>query len=1489
MRVMVYVLMVMMLCPLVLADVQFSPSESVICAVSGSSYPRCPTAVSYTLLPNESVVRNTSFTLRSEGSSVTVSVNVTFYYNDSSSYSSTSSTVSLTDLQFTIVNPNPGKVVDRITYNLTENAGSGSALKAYMTVLDFWTADPVPNLTINVRDMVTGLNVSGFCAVFSTGTNLTCTVGNGTSIIAQNSTGWNGENRSTNYARLMNSQSASGNVTRFAAIGDVYCAVHPWYTQSNYCTTAYFNTGCGISSPTFNYYCLVTDEISQRCLSVSMSQNASLENEALGCYNTIVMLNATPGGFGTLTEWTSPYDNRTGTPSITKNYTNDNAGDSDARFIISLFNTYNNPSFSNTSFKTAARTRARQMCLDFVQYNFVRTNKISNSNTSRNITYFPAGGANVSAQGITANGFMYSGYYGDYALALLACGVDTGNTTYYAIAQDVVENLLAASNWTTSSGFKVPPGRNFRWTSGSQPSAKCDVICNPDYIDDPDGKRLAKICGAERLYRDAGLTLHPNLAQYCSDWYSGVNGTHYAKEWYTNGTRKSNMVDDYDAQALATYLDMSQNITNAGYRLNLTGQKFVIGTNTFDSAACQGLYNPSFPIEVQGYLTSTASIITFGSSGENSCESGIADPVTYTKPGFILVLNSPINNSNVTSTSLDLSVTVYNTNVTSTLIPGWTTVDTDTFASTAEGWTGGDGVVNGRYNKSTSTGTFATIQKDYGITTSTVYNITFQLWWINDSNANDPKIFIGDSSGDDYILLDGTKASAQFKHVIDGAGYDTGSCGSEVFVDGDNITIYVNRSSNEWITYHNTKLCRAQTSGSITQSSSFQINQAESEIAIDNVYWRVNNYVSSGPATMNVSIYGSSGTLLKQQNDTTNGTTVTYTWNGLSGNKNWWVNVWSNNSRQDFGNFTFTIYEGSTNSSYCTVGNTITHNQTGSYNITIYNITAGNAAPVYFNATYANYSFQTTGKNYFRNLSIDTYQARIMLGANRIFFNDSIASFTSTIGLITNSTTTGTLPLPARNGSNNITVNVPGNYTATATCAVSTPLSTVYCNATEVHDHEITIRGVDAVRNTNITGFNVKVNSSGIGSGILYDRNTTGTSLVVPLLRGYTYGINFSNSSYALASTTKTPTNSSDAHTFTIYTQNSVNISFYDEERGTLLSNTTVFLELIGDVFSGNYSTTNGRMYIDLLIPTSYSIRYGAAGYATRFNYVTISSSSYNELNLTLLNYSSASNVTVYVYDEIGRPVEGALVKVLKFDVTTNTYPLNQVVRTNFEGRNNINVELNNEYYKFIIEYNGTVLYTSTPTYIFGETLTFRVTLADNAFSDYFTTTGLYGNITFNPTTRYATYVYSDPSNQATQGCLYLYASTTRTYSLINTTCTGGAAGSISMPVPNVTGTTYTLKGRVTINDVEQPVASYIVTTGESFPEGGKRTGLLILFMIMTVCAVIVPYSLPASMILAGLSVTLLSAVGLVAISLPVAISILVLSFVGAFLVGDRS
>ena len=404
------------------------------------------------------------------------------------------------------------------------------------------------------------------------------------------------------------------------------------------------------------------------------------------------------------------------------------------------------------------------------------------------------------------------------------------------------------------------------------------------------------------------------------------------------------------------------------------------------------------------------------------------------------------------------------------------------------------------------------------------------------------------------------------------------------------------------------------------------------------------------------------------------------------------------------------------------------------------------------------------------------------------------------------------------------------------------------------------------------------------------------------IINNYTYytqhgHFNFSSlpSGYALTfgnySTEGNTTNTTINFYLPHFTTNSVSLYFYDEENYTLLKWETIYIDFISDVFSSNYSTTTGTKYVDLLSPTEYNLRYYASGYSHRTYYFTLLNNTYTSLNLTLLKLSSGSNITITVYDNLRRPLvntdgTSVRVKMLKYIVPTNSFRLIEVLTTNYEGQTSAVVEKFTEYYKFIVEYNSEIVLETSPTYIYDDDITLVAYTISDGFSSLFELLGLYATIGFNDNNNIVTYTFNDEQNTATQGCAYIYLLNTSTKTLVNNSCTAGAAGTLYLTIQNVTGS-YEVQGYITKNGQSLYLINDYVTIGgtQAFDDADSLLWSAVLIMLIFFLGY---FALELAVVLGGLAQLILSAVGLINIGLGYSIPVFIVCLVAAFMIYKR-
>jgi len=339
----------------------------------------------------------------------------------------------------------------------------------------------------------------------------------------------------------------------------------------------------------------------------------------------------------------------------------------------------------------------------------------------------------------------------------------------------------------------------------------------------------------------------------------------------------------------------------------------------------------------------------------------------------------------------------------------------------------------------------------------------------------------------------------------------------------------------------------------------------------------------------------------------------------------------------------------------------------------------------------------------------------------------------------------------------------------------------------------INITAINALGGGSITNFSGWVYHAETGLNVSYS-TTTGQSLVDFIMGNVTAYIDAPDYSLISNLTLSGFNVSSNQYNkqFSLYQTNTLNITFYDEANPTvLLTGINITLDLISSVYANSYYTTNGTMYLSLLTPADYTLRYSALNYVERFYSVTVTNRSFQSVSLYLINSSVARNLTINVIDDITNPVEGAEVQVLKYNLATNTYILQEIMTTNVVGEGVVSVTYNDEYYKFIVLVDGEVVKITDPSYITESPLTLQITIGSEIGEDYFDYYNFYKDLTFNTATDSFRLNFVDGSGVSNTVCLDVSRIGNFSETLLTTTCDSAASGTILISVNPINGTTY--------------------------------------------------------------------------------------------------
>ena len=466
-------------------------------------------------------------------------------------------------------------------------------------------------------------------------------------------------------------------------------------------------------------------------------------------------------------------------------------------------------------------------------------------------------------------------------------------------------------------------------------------------------------------------------------------------------------------------------------------------------------------------------------------------------------------------------------------------------------------------------------------------------------------------------------------------------------------------------------------------------------------------------------------------------------------------------------------------------GSSISFNTTGTYNITAFNITSGNTTPQWYNVTELNYAFSTDA-----TVTLLTYQGTINLAAYRLFLNTSINQINATNNKRSNATMTGSLTLLSSVGVQNILVNVTGNYTKNVSCALSSALSSASCNATGIYDDLFTIGVTNASNGAGVGSFSASMVNSTLGASATH--STTTGNVTFQTVQGYNYLFSVNATALELLNATLRANASTNLYNFSLRTANTFNFTVYNESTNSLIIQ-NVSLQIVSGDFAQNYTFTGGNITIPLLTPGDYTITYWIDPDVPRNYYYTLTSQSYNNIKLYIIDEAISNLYLPIVINANTVPVSNATVQLLRDYIisgNTHAYSIVEMAKTDTNGQAVLRVVPNIVDYKLIIT-DGTNTLATTPTKFTANTNTYTFNTEGNPTTSLVGYENIAKSLTFDNSTLTYTFTWSDTQNIVSSGCLKV----TKFKNGVQTTplngCVAGSSGSITHTINDTNGTSY--------------------------------------------------------------------------------------------------
>ncbi len=333
---------------------------------------------------------------------------------------------------------------------------------------------------------------------------------------------------------------------------------------------------------------------------------------------------------------------------------------------------------------------------------------------------------------------------------------------------------------------------------------------------------------------------------------------------------------------------------------------------------------------------------------------------------------------------------------------------------------------------------------------------------------------------------------------------------------------------------------------------------------------------------------------------------------------------------------------------------------------------------------------------------------------------------------------------------------------------------TYYWNKTAV----VNITAYDTINGVFIDSFTINDSSKSIST-------TNGNVSFWQYALG-NYDLTLDASGYAVTTTTVSFNDTINTYQFNLYTTNSFNFTFRNEMTEEIV-NQNITVEFISDVASYNYTAENGTLYVDIITPTTYTLRYYSStptDYGLTREYIyRLTNRTHQDLTLWMIDDSNSTEITITVYDETTiNLIENAIVYVQRYFIEGNVYRTVAMYSTDVSGKSYFDVEADNQYYKILIDFPWeTRKYTSEEFYFSGSAYNVYISLLEEVAEEFFDEEGISVNIIYSNTTSRFTVTWVDSEAVATRYCLYLKKYGRYSKEVLNYSCSTSASGSIEL------------------------------------------------------------------------------------------------------------
>lgn len=357
---------------------------------------------------------------------------------------------------------------------------------------------------------------------------------------------------------------------------------------------------------------------------------------------------------------------------------------------------------------------------------------------------------------------------------------------------------------------------------------------------------------------------------------------------------------------------------------------------------------------------------------------------------------------------------------------------------------------------------------------------------------------------------------------------------------------------------------------------------------------------------------------------------------------------------------------------------------------------------LFFNNSFFNHTYENINVSDGLNLEGSLDFARINLNAKNIFEeNTENFSYVVTNNTFTSTTYNSNTTNPINKGLYNFTFIKDDYYNLTQEINITgTYPFTTNKEITGVYNAKLEINASDIITNETYDNFTINIINNTNPNPLNLNQTTTNGSLIFNLMKDFNYDITINGSGISPQTQQLLVNETYQNFTFSIYKVRSIFFNFFNVETEELINTQNVSLDLISDIISFQNETSNGTLYMTLLEPESYIYRVNSEDYTTYFNSITVTEDTGETISVYMTPTNDSAQVEIRVIDELTSPVENAKITALRYSAQNNNYFTVGSVTTDNQGKAYFDLILNEEFYKFRIEYLGSTILDTEPRII---------------------------------------------------------------------------------------------------------------------------------------------------------------------------------------------